>query len=475
MEKIQIEEVSFSYASAEGEGGISEVNLTIHEGECVLLCGRSGCGKTTVTKLVNGLIPHFETGRKTGLVQIDGESVDDMPVYQIAQKAASVFQDPKSQFFNIDTEDEIIFLLENQGISLSVVEVRLKETIDELNLSSLVKKNLFEMSCGERQIIAFACAYATNPDILVLDEPSSNLDGKAVQVIRLILEKLKQKGKTILIADHRFAYLKGLIDTAVYLEQGRIQKVYPAKAFYGLSEPERKAMGLRQLEEPENFLCRKADRSILSDEAEHSLELRNVSVSCGKHRVFEGVSFSLQSGDIAAIVGSNGVGKTTLCRTICGFMESTSGEIRIDGVRLKKKQRLKESYVVMQDTNYQLFAESVLEECLLGNPGVSKKQAMELLEQLDLKEEAGRHPQSLSGGQKQRLSVAVALLAGKKIIILDEPTSGLDYAGMMKVSSLLRHLAESGIIVIVITHDMEFLENTCNRCLELGADGIRGR
>jgi ABC-type cobalt transport system, ATPase component len=322
------------------EHNLSDISLEIQQGECVLLCGKSGSGKTTMTKLVNGLIPHFEEGKKTGTVLLDGNEVDTMPMYQISLKVASIFQDPKSQFFNIDTEDEIVFALENQGVRIDALEKRLDVTIKDLQLSTLVKKNLFEMSGGEKQIIAFACAYALNPDILVMDEPSSNLDLGAIKVIREILVKMKKQGKTILIAEHRFSYLNGLIDRAVWIEKGKISAHYTGEQFFALSEQERKAMGLRRLTPyREVYLKRFTGES--SPAITPSLELKNVEVSFGKQSILQNISLSLQSGDVAAIIGTNGVGKTSLCRTICGFLDCKDGEIIINGATLKKKQRLK--------------------------------------------------------------------------------------------------------------------------------------
>lgn len=466
MSVVSIRNVSFSYQTDMPEYNLSDISLEIQQGECVLLCGKSGSGKTTMTKLVNGLIPHFEEGKKTGTVLLDGNEVDTMPMYQISLKVASIFQDPKSQFFNIDTEDEIVFSLENQGVGIDALEKRLDVTIKDLQLSTLVKKSLFEMSGGEKQIIAFACAYALNPDILVMDEPSSNLDLGAIEVIREILVKMKKQGKTILIAEHRFSYLNGLIDRAVWIEKGKISAHYTGEQFFALSEQERKVMGLRRLT-PYREVCLKRFTGESSPAITPSLELKNVEVSFGKQSILQNISLSLQSGDVAAIIGTNGVGKTSLCRTICGFLDCKDGEIIINGTTLKKKQRLQKTYIVMQDTNYQLFAESVLDECFLGNPLVTESQVEEVLEQLDLIDVKGRHPQSLSGGQKQRLAIAVAILTGKEIIIFDEPTSGLDYSSMMSVSKLINHLSQMGMIVLLITHDMEFLEATCNKCFQL--------
>lgn len=471
MSMVSIRHVTYSYQANAQAYHLSDVSLDIQQGECILLCGKSGSGKTTITKLVNGLIPHFEQGNKTGVVYLNGENIDMLPMYQISLKVASIFQDPKSQFFNIDTEDEIVFSLENQGASIDLLEKRLAITIEDLQLSSLIKKNLFEMSGGERQIIACACAYALSPDILVMDEPSSNLDPGAIDIIRSILVKMKQQGKTLLLAEHRFSYLNGLIDKAFWIENGKISAHYSGEQFFSLSEEERKTMGLRKLT-PYKTVHLRPFVGQSRQETAFSLAVDDVTISFGRHTLLENISFSLKAGDVAAIVGTNGVGKTSLCRTICGFLDCKKGKILIDGAALKKKQRLQKTYIVMQDTNYQLFSESVLDECFLGNPLVTERHVNDILEQLDLANVKDRHPQSLSGGQKQRLAIAVAILTGKKIIVFDEPTSGLDYASMMSVSKLIHRLSQNGMTIVLITHDMEFLEATCNKCFQLSPNAM---
>lgn len=471
MELISMQNVSFQYQDTVEHSGIFNIDLEIKKGSCVLLCGKSGSGKTTITKLINGLIPHFETGEKRGVVLLDSQNTNDMRMYQIAEKVSSVFQDPKSQFFNIDTETEIVFSLENQGASDEMIDRRLQAAIQELHIADLMEKNLFEMSNGEKQIIAFACAYAADSEIVVLDEPSSNLDLEAVEIIRQIIAKMKEKGKTIIIAEHRFSYLKGLIDDALYIKDGVIEYRFTAQEFFEISDSQRKLLGLRQLFPFSEIKINKRQKP--NSEYLHTLSIENIKIAFHKKTIIENISFSLHSGDIAALVGVNGVGKTSLCRMLCGFTEPQSGRIVFDGRAVKKKQRLKNSYIVMQDTNCQLFSESVLEECLLGNPTVTKEQALKILKQLNLADVQESHPQGLSGGQRQRLSIAVALLAHKNIIIFDEPTSGLDYESMIRVSELIKELSDMGIISIIITHDMEFLEAACNRCFELTPDKIQ--
>ena len=216
---IEFENVSFSYTGQE-HGGLHDINLKISDGECVLFCGRSGCGKTTITRLVNGLIPQFYQGELHGRVLVDGQEISNIPMYQIAAKVGSVFQNPRTQFFNVDTDSEIAFGIENEARPPQELIERVEQTADDLRIQKLRNRNIFELSGGEKQKIAFASVYAMNPQIYLLDEPSSNLDMTSIQELREHLRLIKKQGKTVLIAEHRLYYLMELADRIVYLEKG---------------------------------------------------------------------------------------------------------------------------------------------------------------------------------------------------------------------------------------------------------------
>lgn len=235
MEKIQLSDISFAYEGTV-DGGVKNINLSISAGQCVILTGQSGCGKTTITRLINGLIPEFFKGELKGNIVVDGEDLFAKKLYEIARTTGSVFQNPKTQFFNTDTDGEIAFGLENRGIERSKIINRVKQTAEDLKVTNLLNRSIFSLSGGEKQKIAFASVYATNPDIYILDEPSSNLDTNSISDLAEYIQIIKNQGKTVVIAEHRLYYLTNLADEIYYMEQGEIKYKWTQSEFLKLSE-----------------------------------------------------------------------------------------------------------------------------------------------------------------------------------------------------------------------------------------------
>lgn len=244
---IRFEDYNFAYERDEKEQGIHDINLVIKQGEFVLLCGGSGCGKTTLIRSVNGIASHLMKGSSTGTVYVNGIDVSKAEMYELSDVVASVFQNPKSQFFNTDVESEIVYTLENRGMDVGVIEERLNLAMEELKLEGLAGRSMFELSGGEKQQVAIAGAYIAGTPVVVLDEPTANLDPDAILKIRGILEKMKTSGKTVLIAEHRLSWLKGVADRVIYMKEGRIEKDMDAGLFWEMSEEARKSFGLREL------------------------------------------------------------------------------------------------------------------------------------------------------------------------------------------------------------------------------------
>ena len=456
---IELKHVSFAYQGQEHDG-LHDINLTIADGECVLFCGRSGCGKTTITRLVNGLIPQFYAGELTGSVLVDGQEISKLPMYQIAAKVGSVFQNPRTQFFNVDTDSEIAFGIENEARPPVELAERVEQATDDLHIRPLRNRNIFELSGGEKQKIAFASVYAMNPEIYLLDEPSSNLDMTSIQELKRHLRLLQKQGKTILIAEHRLYYLMDLADRIVYLEQGRIEKILTPEEFRRLPKEARERIGLRAAD-----LAEVRPPQVHPPASSPVLELRDVTLRYKKRTILHRISLAATKGEVIGVVGHNGAGKTTFSRALCGLHKDCEGQFLWDGQAMERKNRLKRSYMVMQDVNYELFAESVEAECSFGIRNPDLTLAASTLEELGLAPYRERHPNTLSGGQKQRVAVAVSMICGKDLLVFDEPTSGLHFDSMTQVAGLIRRLSELGKVLFIVTHDFEFVCRTCSRVL----------
>ena len=464
---IEFQNVSFSYPG-DACGGLKNISLTIPDGQFVLLCGRSGCGKTTLTRLVNGLIPQFFAGELTGRVLLDGEDISAMPMYRIAEKVGSVFQNPRTQFFNVDTDSEIAFGMENEAVAQEKLRPRVDETARALHIEPLLGRSIFALSGGEKQKIAFASVYAMEPEIYLLDEPSSNLDMTAIAELTEHLRLIKSQGKTVIAAEHRLYYLLDVADRVIYLENGTVAGDWTPEEFRRIPAGERRRMGLRAID-----LSEERPAAPAAPHAAPVLELQNVTLDYQKLPVLKNISLKAAPGEVIAVAGHNGAGKTTFSRALCALHKEAAGSYLWNGKPLTAKARMKRAYMVMQDVNYQLFADSVEAECTFGIKNADTALAEKTLEELGLAPFRARHPNTLSGGQKQRLAAAAAMVCGKELIVLDEPTSGLDYDSMARLAALIRTLSAQGKLIFIVTHDYEFVCRTCTRVLHLDGGGIQ--
>ena len=457
---IVFQNVTFTYHSTERESGVYNLNLTIPDGQVVLLCGESGCGKTTLTRLINGLTPEYYEGKLNGVVLVNGKDTVKTPLYELSKTVGSVFQNPRSQFFNVDTTGEIAFGCENIGLPKEEIYRRIGQVTGELKIQKLLDRSLFALSGGEKQKIACASVSAMEPDIFVLDEPSSNLDVATIADLKQVVAKWKAMGKTVIVAEHRLYYLMDIADRVIYLKNGRIEQDMSAAAFGRLGVEQLQSMGLRSLH-PANFS--KVPATSLGS---GSIEIRNFLFSYGKMEAMNIPQLSVPQGAIVGILGDNGAGKTTFAKCLCGLEKSAKGTLQIGQETLGAKQRIKKRYMVMQDVNHQLFTESVSDEILLSMQGedeqVDKKQTEEILKSLNLLEYQELHPMSLSGGQKQRVAIGSAIASDKEILVFDEPTSGLDYHHMLEVADNLQRLSDMGKTLFIITHDPELIAKCCN-------------
>ena len=437
---LEFKDVSFTYKNSNNKV-LDRVNFKINKGECILLTGVSGSGKSTLIHLMNGLIPTLYEGQLEGEILFKNKDLKDIESYDISKNIGYVSQDPRGHFFTTNTTSELVFSMENYGIPLNEMKKKYSELVNLLELEKLVDKNIIYISSGERQKIAIGCSLSLEPEIIILDEPSSNLDFHMTKKLKQLIEKLKTKGYTIIIAEHRMYYIQDLIDRVFVINNGKVIE----KTISDLES--NNEVPLRSLDifnlELENISCK--NKELL-------MEINNITYK----NILSNITTTVYKGDVIGLIGKNGVGKTTLLRLLSNIMKPNKGKIVGKVV----------PFLVMQDMDYQFFTESVESEMKFGSADNDLEKINSLLMKLSLTEFKDKIPFELSGGQKQRLLIAISALANVNLLMFDEPTSGLDYVNMTKVSGILKDLSKNSAL-IVATHDIEFLYKTCNRVVYL--------
>ena len=483
---VQLKNIVFTYAAQNDAAAINNVSFQVRKGECLLLTGLSGCGKTSILRLLNGLIPRYYEGTLSGNVFVGNEDIANLPIYEVSKKAATVFQNPKSQFFNLDTTSEILFFLENMGTPFETMRERLTDIASFLHIEHLLDRNIFNLSGGEKQMIAIASALASGTEIILFDEPTSNLDVFYIEKIAQVLQKLKAAEKTIIISEHRLYFLKGLVDRALIIKDGKIAHSLSGAEFAGLTEQRRKELLLRPVtldfrvfvREPRTAGYAEAagidgkqsvgDSAAKSAQCAQTLRIERLTYRFPKEKT-DAVAvenLTLSFGNITALVGKSGQGKSTFVHCLAGLTKPSKEAVFTGGKKLSAAKRLELSYLVMQDVGYQLFTESVADEIALGknkrNGAVDTERILSALNLTELKE---LHPLSLSGGQKQRVSIGAAVASGAELLIFDEPTSGMDYFHMKETAALINACRAADRLILIISHDFEFLSLVADELL----------
>ena len=437
---LEFKDVSFTYKNSNNKV-LDRVNFKINKGECILLTGVSGSGKSTLIHLMNGLIPTLYEGQLEGEILFKNKDLKDIESYDISKNIGYVSQDPRGHFFTTNTTSELVFSMENYGIPLNEMKKKYSQLVKVLELEKLVDKNIIYISSGERQKIAIGCSLSLEPEIIILDEPSSNLDFHMTKKLKQLIEKLKTKGYTIIIAEHRMYYIQDLIDRVFVINNGKVIE----KTISDLKS--NNEIPLRSLD-----IFNLELENISSKNKELLMEINNITYK----DILTNITTTIYKGDVIGLIGKNGVGKTTLLRLLSNIIKPDKGKVVGKVI----------PFLVMQDMDYQFFTESVESEMKFGSADNDLEKINSLLMKLGLTELKDKIPFELSGGQKQRLLIAISALANVNLLMFDEPTSGLDYVNMTKVSGILKDLSKNSAL-IVATHDIEFLYKTCNRVIYL--------
>lgn len=481
---IKFDNVSYRYPFQKN-WAVKNLNLEVLPGKVLLVTGVSGCGKTTLMRLANGLCPHYYAGEILGHVTVFGEDSQKASVSAISDKVGTLFQDPEDQFFALNVKDEMGFALKVSGTAPSVVNERIEQVSQRLSIENLLSHSISALSEGQKQRVALGEILVSEPQALILDEPSANLDPEATDRLAQELLRLKQAGFAILVVDHRLHWLSHVADEVIVMQHGEIKERGPFAILEDAGM--RKRYGLREarVEDVRNTLPEKhvpspilktADLTFDYEKANHHSKLakfKKLFKGNSKNTndiLLKNIHFEVGSG-ITALIGENGSGKTTLARLITGLNVGT-GALYLNGQQTSANQLLKHTGLVLQNADHQLQMQSVREEihaCLFaaGQSQSSEETIDVLLKTFSLEELADRHPQSLSGGQKQRLVIACAMAKNPDILILDEPTSGLDGANMKRVADALKEQANRGKAVLLITHDLELLALCADQALRM--------
>ncbi len=466
---ISIRNLTYTYPF-QNQAAVTSINLEVRAGEAVLLTGASGCGKSTITRLVNGLIPHYYQGNLEGEVRIKGEDTTTRSIRDLAQDIGTLFQDPESQFFAINVQDEIAMASEWRGLPAATIKDTLERVSAQFGIDTILDHSTLHLSEGQKQKVALAAISSLGPDILVLDEPSANLDPQSTDALAALLATYKEQGKAILIVDHRLYWLRDVVDRVLVIHEGKVveQGAFGLLDDRGLQE----RYGLRRTDVTDT----RETLPPLSPERDPLVAMRGVHFAYTHAApIFQDMDLALPAGAIIGLIGPNGIGKTTFAQLITGLLKAESGEFWLRSRPTSPQKLLRSASIVLQNSDHQLHMQTVVQEIMTSAQAVrqiTEAEARGLLEQYNLAHLADRHPQSLSGGEKQRLVIACGEAKTPDIFILDEPTSGLDGANMRIIARNARKNAERGACVLLISHDLELLQDICDMRLNFPLSSI---
>ena len=491
---ISIQNLTYCYPNIEIPA-LDNIDLEIHEGEFILLLGPSGCGKSTLIQCLNGIIPKVSGGELEGTIWVNGKDVSKHKVHQMSTEVGIVFQNPDAQLFGLTVEEDVAFGPENLGVEREEILKRVERSLQIAGIDGLRERFTFTLSGGEKQRTAIAGNLAMQPNILVLDEPTSDLDPKGTREVLETIRRLNRElSITIILIEHKLDEVIGLADRTIVMDKGRIILDGKTCDIFTQNLDLLNHIGLyppHLIRLSEMLHVKPSYRAIFShlngikDSFINPPDILHIPDN-GPHVVFEDVRFSYQDGtevlrgidltlrrgEFIAMIGPNGSGKTTLLSCLIGLIKPDKGRVMIDGQDIKNfgvAELAREVGYLFQNPDYQLFADTVWEEVAFGLKTRSMpaeeidKKVASALDMMQLAEYRDRHPHSLSRGERQRLAVASILSLEPDILVLDEPTTGQDRGHLSKFLHKMKKLNHAGKTIILITHDMSIVAAYADR------------
>lgn len=492
---LKIDNLSYRYPSRK-QFTLKNINLTLADGEMLLLAGRSGCGKSTLIKAISGLLGSEERGELQGAIYLQGEDISKWPPEKTGQLVGTVYQSPDDQLFAMTVADEVGFALENQGEEPEIIARKVSETLELVGLGGFEDYSIHKLSGGQRQRLALASILVTRPGLLILDEPVSQMNPQGVQSFMQLLVRLnREAGIAILMIEHRVNELCKYFSRLAVMQDGRI-------VYDGLVKDAWKAMTGRTdlgLREPQTVkLCRALQLSELTTDQEkivqmlHSecepaaaaaqaqpagqqqplLEARDLYYTYpgSKEPTLKKLQFTLYQGQITAIMGFNGAGKSTLMNLLGGLTQTQQGSMLLEGKPVDKQ--LGKIGYLRQEPDLMLLADTVREELCWKNNTITQQELQLLLKHMNLEEYADDFPLALSKGQRLRVVLGAMLAKKPALLLLDEPTTGQDEQSLAEIRRLLLAYKKQGGSIFICTHDMELAAQVADRVIVLCAGRI---
>ena len=492
---LKIDNLSYRYPSRK-QFTLKNINLTLADGEMLLLAGRSGCGKSTLIKAVSGLLGSEERGELQGAIYLQGEDISKWPPEKTGQLVGTVYQSPDDQLFAMTVADEVGFALENQGEEPEVIARKVSETLQLVGLGGFENYSIHKLSGGQRQRLALASILVTRPGLLILDEPVSQMNPQGVQSFMQLLVRLnREAGIAILMIEHRVNELYKYFSRLAVMQEGRIVydglvadawQAMTGRGDLGLREPQTvklcRALQLSELTTDEGRIvqmlrheCEPLPAAVQAQPAGQQqplLEARDLYYTYpgSKEPTLKKLQFTLYQGQITAIMGFNGAGKSTLMNLLGGLTQTQQGSMLLAGQPVDKQ--LGKIGYLRQEPDLMLLADTVREELCWKNHMITQQELQLLLKHMHLEEYADDFPLALSKGQRLRVVLGAMLAKKPALLLLDEPTTGQDEQSLAEIRRLLLAYKKQGGSIFICTHDMELAAQVADRVIVLCAGQI---